>query len=183
MAAEQPNAQPLIQETASSLSVVPEGDAIERDCSTTSLSLHRHPLALLRARLRYDDTRTLARAPSGRRVRIPGPVPMRQQPMTAEAVIFVIVEDEWSLTANVVAYTHIAERDRVTLLTSGLMIVEGRVEREGQYAEMPIVHLIASRRLEWADEAKRPEAGVKAGPDARARDFRSPRESICAEEG
>ncbi len=45
---------------------------------------------------------------------------MRQQPMTAKDVIFVTIEDEHG-QANVVVYTHIAERDRVTLLTAALL--------------------------------------------------------------
>ncbi len=34
---------------------------------------------------------------------------------------------------------------------SGLMVVEGRVEREEQHAEVPIVHLIASRLVDRSD--------------------------------
>lgn len=36
-------------------------------------------------------------------------------------------------------------------MTSGLLVVEGRVEREGQHAEVPIIHLIASRLIDWSD--------------------------------
>ncbi|MBR0664394.1 hypothetical protein GXW71_08510 [Roseomonas hellenica] len=165
-----------------------EGEAIGLDYGSTGLTLGRHPLTLLRpvlARLRCDDSRLLARAPQGRRVRLPGLVLMRQQPMTAKGVIFVTIEDEHG-NANVVVYAHVSERDRVPLLTSRLLVVEGRVEREDKHAEVPIVHLIASRLIDrsdlldtlaqidgqddgaWAermlgraDEVKRPEPGSR----------------------
>ncbi|WP_211866988.1 hypothetical protein [Neoroseomonas terrae] len=116
--------------------------------------------------------------------------------MTAKGVIFVTIEDEHG-TANVVAYAHISARDRVPLLTSRLMLIEGRVEREDKHAEVPIVHLIASRIIDrsdlldqigridgqddgaWAermlgraDEVKRPEPGSRRVKMPGTRDFR-----------
>ncbi|MBR0658368.1 error-prone DNA polymerase [Neoroseomonas oryzicola] len=152
-AADHPEVRSLIPEPAPTLPAMPEGEAIGRDYSATGLTLRRHPLALLRpilARLRCDDTRTLARAPAGRRVHVPGLVLMRQQPMTAKGVIFMTIEDEHG-HGNIVVYTHIAERDRIPLLTSRLIVVEGRVEREDQHAEVPIIHLIASRLIDRSD--------------------------------
>lgn len=106
------------------------------------------------------------------------------------------IEDERG-DANVVAYAHVSERDRVPLLTSRMLVVEGRVEREDQHAEVPIVHLIAARLVDrpdlldtlakidgqdagaWAekmlgraDEVKRPEPGSRRVKMPRARDFR-----------
>ncbi|MBR0653051.1 hypothetical protein GXW78_25570 [Roseomonas terrae] len=186
--AEHADARPLIPDAAPQLPAMPGGEAIARDYGTTGLTLRNHPLALLRPvlrRLRCDDSRTLAQAAQGRRVRVPGLTLMRQQPMTAKGVIFVTIEDEFGM-ANVVVYTHISTRDRVQLLTSRLMLVEGRVEREAKHAEVPIVHLIASRIIDrsdlldqlstindqedgaWAermlgraDEVKRPEPGSR----------------------
>ncbi|MEO3475925.1 hypothetical protein AAFN86_29030 [Roseomonas sp. CAU 1739] len=74
-------------------------------------------------------TRTLARSPAERRVRVPVPVLMRLQPMTARGVIFVTIGDEYR-NANVVVYSHVAERDRGPLPTSQLLVLGGRVERE-----------------------------------------------------
>jgi error-prone DNA polymerase len=45
-------------------------------------------------------------------------------------------------------FSHIAERDRLPLPTSRLVLVERRVEREGEHAEVPIIHLIASRLID-----------------------------------
>ena len=75
---------------------------------------------------------------------------MRQQPMTANGVIFVTIEDEHG-QAKVVVHTHIAERDRNALLTSRLIVVEGRIEREDEHAEVPIIHLIAARLVDRSD--------------------------------
>ena len=197
--AEAPDARPLIAEPPMPMPAMAEGEAIGLDYGATGLTLRRHPLAVLRpvlARLRCDDTRTLACAPSGRRLRVAGLTLMRQQPSTAKGVIFVTIEDEFGV-ANVVVYTHIAERDRVPLVTSRLMVVEGRVEREDQHAEVPIIHLIASRIINrsdlldhlahidgkddgaWAermlgraDEVKRPEPGSRRVKMPGTRDFR-----------
>ncbi|NMJ42807.1 error-prone DNA polymerase [Roseomonas sp. JC162] len=196
-AADHPDVRSLIPEAGPTLPAMPEGEAIGRDYSATGLTLRRHPLALLRpilARLRCDDTRTLARTPAGRRVRIPGLVLMRQQPMTAKGVIFMTIEDEHG-QGNIVVYTHIAERDRIPLLTSTLIVVEGRLEREDEHAEVPIVHLIASRLIDRsdllgqlaamgedrgasaermlgrADEVKRPEPGSQRVKLPATRDF------------
>jgi DNA polymerase III alpha subunit len=70
--------------------------------------------------------------------------------LTAKGVIFVTIEDEHG-HANVVVYAHVSERDRVPLLTSRLLVVEGRVEREDEHAEVPIVHLIAARLIDRSE--------------------------------
>jgi error-prone DNA polymerase len=153
IASEHPDQKSLFDESLPTLPAMAEGEAIGRDYISAGLTLRRHPLSLLRpilARLRCDHSRALAKAPAGRRVRVPGLVLMRQQPMTAKGVIFVTIEDEHG-HANVVVYAHVSERDRVPLLTSRLLVVEGRVEREDEHAEVPIVHLIAARLIDRSD--------------------------------
>ena len=71
---------------------------------------------------------------------------MRQRPGTAKGIVFVTVEDEHG-TANLVVYADIATRDRAALVGARLLLVEGRVEREAERAEVPVIHLIC-RRLE-----------------------------------
>lgn len=39
----------------------------------------------------------------------------------------------------------------MSLVTSRLLVAEGRVEREDEHAEVPIVHLIASRLIDRSD--------------------------------
>lgn len=199
IAAEHPEQRTLFDEAPPSLPPMPDGESIGRDYTSAGLTLRRHPLALLRphiARLRCDDTRVLSRLPAGRRVRVPGLVLMRQQPMTAKGVIFLTLEDEHG-QANVVVYTSIAKRDRVAMLTAALLVAEGRVEREDEHAEVPIVHLIASRLIDrsdllatlgtidgqedgaWAekalgraDEINRPDPGSRRPKMPATRDFR-----------
>lgn len=79
-------------------------------------------------------------------------------------------------------YTPIAERDHIPLLTARLMLVEGRVEREDQHAEVPIIHLIASRLTDRSDllgslmrMGEDEGGGAEPVPDVRmppTRDFR-----------
>jgi error-prone DNA polymerase len=110
-------------------------------------------MALLRPQLsltRCDDSGTMARVRSGQRVRVPGLVLMRQRPMTAKGVIFVTIEDEHG-HANVVVYAHVSERDRATLIGGRLLVVEGRVQREDEHSEVPIIHLIARRLIDRSD--------------------------------
>ena len=145
--------RPLIQEEPVSLPAAAEGEEVGRDYARTALTLRQHPMALLRPQLsltRCDDSRTLARARSRQRVRIPGLVLMRQRPMTAKGVIFVTIEDEHG-HANVVVYAYVAERDRAALLGGRLLVVEGRVERQDEHSEVPIIHLIARRLIDRSD--------------------------------
>ena len=83
-------------------------------------------------------------------MRVPGLVVMRQQPMTATGVIVVTIEDEHG-QANLVVYARVSEQDRVNLVTSRLPVVEGRVEREDEHAEVPIIRLIAARLMDRSD--------------------------------
>jgi error-prone DNA polymerase len=119
-----------------------EGEDIVADYASLGLSLGRHPLALLRPRLRglglmpADALRTRAH---GSRARAAGLVTCRQRPDTASGVIFVTLEDETGCV-NVVVWRDVAERQRRALLGARLLAVDGRVERDGE-----VVHLIAAR--------------------------------------
>lgn len=43
------------------------------------------------------------------------------------------------------------DRDRAALLGARLLAIEGRVEREAEKAEVPIIHLIARRLVDRSD--------------------------------
>ena len=192
---------PLLPEPEPDLPPQRDGEAVVEDYTATGLTLRAHPLALLRPALHalgLHDTRRLAAARSGSRVRLPGLVLMRQRPGTAKGIVFVTLEDE-SGVANLVVYADVAARDRAALVGARLLVAEGRVERETEHAEVPIVHVIvrrlvdrsdlldglssvddgnaawAGRALRRADEVRRPEPGSRASPPARlprSRDFR-----------
>jgi error-prone DNA polymerase len=122
-----------------------EGQDIVADYNTLSLTLGRHPLALLRAQLRERRLVTaadIARTPHGRIAHTAGIVVGRQRPDTASGVVFVTLEDETGST-NVIVWRDISDRQRRELLGARLMAVHGRVEREGI-----VVHLIAGRLVD-----------------------------------
>jgi error-prone DNA polymerase len=180
-----------------------EGEAVVEDHTAVGLTLRSHPLALLRPALDalgLADTRGLAAARPGSRIRLPGLVLMRQRPGTAKGVVFVTVEVEFG-QANLVVYPDVAARDRAALVGARLLVAEGRAERETERAEVPITHLIVRRLTDrsdlldgllsaedsagggaWggralgrADEVRRPEPGSRGPAGARlpaSRDFR-----------
>ena len=124
------------------LSTPTEGEGIVADYAALGLTLGRHPLALLRARLRAAALKSageLQAAAHGTRVRTAGIVLMRQRPATASGVTFLTLEDE-SGQVNVIVWERIGQEQRAALLESRLMEVHGEVQhQEG------ICHLIAHR--------------------------------------
>jgi len=119
-----------------------EGQDIIADYKSIGLTLGRHPLALLRPRLRRMKLVTAAelmQISDGEHTRAAGIVTCRQRPGTAGGVVFVTLEDETGYV-NVVVWEKIAKRQRRELLGARLMGVEGEVQREGD-----VIHLVARR--------------------------------------
>ena len=137
-----------------------ERDDLLADHARLGLSLERHPLALLRPRLRQRRAVTaeeLARLPHGRRTRACGLVTLRQRPSTASGTVFITLEDETGMV-NVVIWPRVWERQRATFLHGRVLAVDGVVETDGA-----VRHLIADRVHDYGDLA--PELTV------RSRDF------------
>ena len=101
---------------------------------------------------------------------------VRQRPGSANGVMFVTLEDETGI-ANLVVWQKIFERYRRVILSSSMIAVRGRVQREGE-----VVHLVAHRIVDLSpdlasigqrevatDGQQGPEAG---GIRVKARDFR-----------
>jgi error-prone DNA polymerase len=61
-------------------------------------------------------------------VRVGGLVVARQRPGTAKGITFMLLEDEHG-TINIIVSPQIYERDRLTVRTEPLVVVEGRLER------------------------------------------------------
>jgi error-prone DNA polymerase len=119
-----------------------EGDDIVADYAALGLTLRRHPLALLRARLKkrgIRDAAGVAAARNGEMVRAAGIVTCRQRPATASGVIFVTLEDETGYV-NLVVWNDLAERQRRELLGARLLEVTGEVQKQGL-----VVHILARR--------------------------------------
>jgi error-prone DNA polymerase len=119
-----------------------EGRDIVADYGSTGLTLGRHPLALLRRRLRrmrWSTAVELQALPNGASARGAGIVTCRQRPGTSRGVVFVTLEDETGYL-NVVVWNSLVERQRRELVGAKLLGVEGVIQKEGD-----IVHLVAHR--------------------------------------
>jgi error-prone DNA polymerase len=137
--------RPRIAEGIPLLRTPREGEDIVADYARTGLSLRRHPMALLRARLDARGMHTAAglRAlADGANVRTSGLVITRQRPGTAQGVTFVTLEDETGYI-NLIVWRNVAERQRKALLGSRLMAVAGTLQLEGE-----VMHVIAHRLVD-----------------------------------
>jgi error-prone DNA polymerase len=117
-------------------------ETIAWDYGTTGLSPRGHPLQILRGDLAAQglpDARTVLDTPHGRHVRYAGGVIGRQQPMTAKGTVFVTLEDETGFV-NVVLWKDVYARHSLTIKTSWLLGVDGRLEKQDG-----VVHLIADK--------------------------------------
>ena len=135
---------PAVPVAPPALAAPTEGQQIVGDYDTLGLTLRRHPLALLRSKLRSRNMCTateISQARHGQLIRTAGIVTCRQRPATASGVIFVTLEDETG-HVNLVVWNDIAERQRRELLGARLLAVSGQVQREGL-----VVHVLA-RKLE-----------------------------------
>ena len=132
-------------EAAVELPTPSEADDLVSDYASTGLTLGRHPLTLLRARLaaqRYVSASQLQNAADRQLLRAAGIVTCRQRPGTASGIVFVTLEDETGL-ANVVVHSRLVDSQRRELLGARLLGVLGQVQREGQ-----VVHLVAKRLVD-----------------------------------
>jgi error-prone DNA polymerase len=119
-----------------------EGQEVAGDYAALGLTLRRHPLAILRSRLKTRGLRTaeeVAAARHGQWIRTSGIVTCRQRPATASGVLFVTLEDETGYV-NLVVWNDIVERNRRPILGSRLLAVGGQVQKQGI-----VVHVLAKR--------------------------------------
>nr|WP_272877323.1 error-prone DNA polymerase [Neoroseomonas eburnea] len=139
-------------EAAPRLSRATAGEQTVLDYASTGLTLRAHPLTLLRPQLDalgLADTRALAAARQGQKLRLPGLVLVRQRPGSAKGVVFFTVEDEHGI-ANLIMYPDVAERFRATVVAARLILAEGTVERHDA-SEVPIIHLLIGHVSDRSD--------------------------------
>ncbi|VTU43231.1 MULTISPECIES: error-prone DNA polymerase [unclassified Variovorax] len=123
-----------VDEDVLELAPAPEGEEVMFDYAATGLTLRSHPLALLRPLLAKRGLATAADlqdVENGAEVRYCGLVTLRQQPETANGVIFVSLEDETGVV-QVIAWRSIKEAQRQELLNARLLAVKGTWQREGE---------------------------------------------------
>lgn len=113
-----------------------------RDFASLSLSLKAHPVTFVREKLQQlhiVSTAELASLKDGDNVKVAGLVLVRQRPGTAKGVCFITIEDEKG-TANLVVFENLFEKYRKEILNSRLLMVEGKLQIEGE-----VIHVIVQQ--------------------------------------
>ncbi|HLS18755.1 MAG TPA: error-prone DNA polymerase, partial [Paracoccaceae bacterium] len=155
------------------------GREVVEDYSHTGLSLRRHPVSFLRedlTRRRIVSCAEAMKARDQRWLETAGIVLVRQRPGSARGVMFITIEDETGI-ANLVIWQKVFERYRQVILSSSMIAVKGRIQREGE-----VVHLIAHQVADLShnltsigqpEDAHSERHGSKAESlTVKARDFR-----------
>jgi error-prone DNA polymerase len=112
---------------------------VVHDYAATSLSLKAHPVSFVRDKLeqlRILPTASLVTCSDGDMVKTAGLVLVRQRPGTAAGVCFITIEDETGC-ANLVIFESLFDEFRKEILQSRLLMVEGRLQIEGE-----VIHVI-----------------------------------------
>ena len=130
------------KETQIELPLMSVSEHVVQDYATTSLSLKAHPVSFVREKLqllKILSTKETAESWDGRLIKVAGLVLVRQRPGTAGGVCFITIEDETGV-ANLVVFQHLFEKYRKEILGARLLMVEGKLQREGE-----VVHIIVQR--------------------------------------
>ncbi|HVI49274.1 MAG TPA: error-prone DNA polymerase [Chitinophaga sp.] len=120
-----------------------------RDYSSTTLSLKAHPVSFVRRKLLKAQVFTTAdinRLPDGAPVRIAGLVLVRQRPGTATGICFITLEDETGI-ANLVVFKPIFDKYRQEIIQARLLMVAGKLQREGEVIHVVVQHCYNMNRL------------------------------------
>ena len=126
-------------EPAVLLNAMTEGREVVEDYRSVQLSLRDHPLAFLRPELDRQGAmpaKRLGTLRDGARIYIAGIVLIRQRPGKGN-VTFMTLEDESGI-ANAIVWQRLFDRYRRTILSSAMVGIKGRLQREGQ-----VIHVIA----------------------------------------
>ena len=137
------------------------------DYRALGLTLHRHPLALLREELacfKVQPAAVLRTYPNGRLARASGLVTHRQRPETAKGTMFVTLEDDTG-TVNAIVWPAVVDSQRKPLLAARLLTLFGRWQRqEGSDDDAAVMHLVVMKAID--------HSSLLNGLVSRSRDFR-----------
>ena len=125
-----------------SLPLMSASEHVVQDYASTALSLKAHPVSFLREKLQLlhiISTKATQDTPDGTLIKVAGLVLVRQRPGTAGGVCFITIEDETGFS-NLVVFQNLFEKYRKEILHSRLLMVEGKLQREGK-----VVHVIVQR--------------------------------------
>lgn len=129
-------------ETQIELPLMSKGEHVIQDYASAGLSLKDHPVTFVREKLRLlhvKSAKELEDVPDGQMVKVAGLVLVRQRPGTAAGVCFITIEDETG-NSNLVVWEKLFEKYRKEILQSRLLMVEGKMQREGE-----VVHIVAQK--------------------------------------
>ncbi len=116
-----------------------QGEHVIHDYAAMSLSLKAHPVSFIRDQLDRLDiipASALESAKDGDVVKVAGLILVRQRPGTASGICFITIEDETGC-ANLVVFQKLFDEYRKEILQSRLLMVEGKLQREGE-----VIHVI-----------------------------------------
>ena len=125
-----------------SLPIMRKSEHVVQDYAAMSLSLKAHPVQFVREKLeqlhilRTEDLKTHR---NGDLVKVAGLVLVRQRPGTAAGICFITIEDETGC-ANLVVFENLFDQFRKEILQSRLLMVEGKLQVEGE-----VIHVIVQR--------------------------------------
>ncbi|RZK36461.1 MAG: DNA polymerase III subunit alpha, partial [Pedobacter sp.] len=128
------------------LPLMSKSEHVVQDYASTSLSLKAHPVSFVREKLNLLHVKSSADLPNiadGMLIKIAGLVLVRQRPGTAGGVCFITIEDENGFS-NLVVFQHLFEKYRKEILQSRLLMVEGKLQREGE-----VVHIIVQKCFDY----------------------------------
>ncbi|RST29584.1 DNA polymerase III subunit alpha [Sphingomonas ginkgonis] len=118
------------------------GREVVEDYRATQLTLRQHPVFFLRDELasrRIIPCGALRHVKDGRKIEVAGIILVRQKPGSAKGVLFITIEDETGV-ANIILWPDRFEAQRTVVMSSAMISVVGKVQREGE-----VIHVIADR--------------------------------------
>ncbi|MFC4213033.1 error-prone DNA polymerase [Pedobacter lithocola] len=128
------------------LPLMSKGEHVVQDYASTALSLKAHPVSLVREKLKMFNVKSsqeIRDTQDGRMAKVAGLVIVRQRPGTAGGVCFISIEDETGFS-NLVVFEKLFETYRKEILHSKLLMVEGKVQKEGG-----VVNVIVSKCFDF----------------------------------
>jgi error-prone DNA polymerase len=135
-------------ETNVALPLMSLSEHVVYDYSTLSLSLKEHPVSFLREKLATGNVIPIDELDKRNDcdiVRVAGLVLVRQRPGTAGGICFMTIEDETG-NANLVVFRNLFENlYRKEILQSKLIMVEGKVQKQGN-----VIHVIVQHCENWS---------------------------------
>ena len=126
------------------------GEEVVQDYASMRLTLRSHPMSFFREQAVAEGYVThdrLADLPDGRMVRISGLVLVRQRPGTAKGVIFITLEDETGV-ANLIVWPKVFEEFRRIILSSRMIAVKGKLQKEGRKDDGMVIHVVVDEILD-----------------------------------